>query len=98
MSRIPSLLAEGRTCDVVLVALSGVGQGAALGIVALATRDLFAAMHGSRDPAFATFALLGVAGCAVVGLATAQSRPRGDHWSKLREIPCDGCCIVILPE
>ena len=68
MSRIPGILAEGRMRDVALVAVLGVGQAAAMGVAAMATRAVFGALHGDTPPAMAAFVLLGLAGCVVAGI------------------------------
>ena len=67
MSRIPRILAEGRIRDVALVAFLGIGQAAAMGVAAGATRAVFAGLHGDTPPALAAFVMLGLAGCAVAG-------------------------------
>lgn len=54
--------------DVALVAFLGIGQALAMGVAAMATRAVFAALHGDTPPATAAFVLLGLAGCAVAGV------------------------------
>ena len=68
MSRIPGILAEGRIRDVALVTVLGIGQATAMGVAAMATRAVFAALHDHTPPAVAAFVLLGLAGCAVAGI------------------------------
>lgn len=66
MSAVPGILAEERSRIIVLVVLAGIGQAAATGVAAFATRDLFGALHGAGSAAPAALALLGGAGVAVV--------------------------------
>ena len=64
MTRLPDIFSEGRTKGVALVAALAVGQAAAAGVAAFATRDVFAAFatQGAQPPiaALATIAAIGV--------------------------------------
>ncbi len=68
MNRLPRILGEGRIRDVALVAFLGVGQAVAMGVAALSTRAVFAALHGDTPLVVTAFVLLGLAGCAVAGI------------------------------
>lgn len=65
MSQVPDILAEGRARIVALVGLAGIGQAAATGLAAFATRDLFAALHQAGPTALLSLAMLGGTGVAV---------------------------------
>lgn len=69
MSEVPGILADGRARIAALVGLSGIGQAAATGLAAFATRDLFAALHeagaGAASAAAAALAILIGAGIVV---------------------------------
>ncbi len=77
MSRLPSLLVGDRLRDAVLVPLIGVGQAAALGVAAFATRDAFAALHSGGAAAPATLAALAAGGIGA-GVLELVSRQRAE--------------------
>ena len=70
MSRLPRITANGRAKGIALVALLALGQAAAAGLAAFATRDVFAAL-GDRADGLPTAALSAI---ALVGLAIALLR------------------------
>lgn len=74
---LPRPWAGGRARDAVLLSALGVGQAAALGVAAFATRDAFSALHGGSAPAAATLGLLALAGAAAAGCEV-LSRRRGE--------------------
>ena len=78
MSRVPPLLAEGRAFRAALVFALGLGQAAALGLAAFATRDLFAGLHRGTGGDPIALALLGSAGAAVA-LFQALGRQNAEH-------------------
>ena len=72
MSRIPKVLAEGRARDAALVAAAGIGQAAAAGLAAFATRDLFSALHAGLPLSRRTLVTLLAAGVLVAALRMAH--------------------------
>lgn len=68
MSKLPSLRGDGRVRDVVLLAVIGIGEAAALGAAAFATRDAFSALHSNEPVATLTLALFVLAGLGAAGL------------------------------
>jgi ABC-type multidrug transport system fused ATPase/permease subunit len=68
VSGLPALLGGDRVKDAVLIPVLGVGQAAALGVGAFATRDAFAALHLGTGPSFVTLTTLLGAGLAAAGL------------------------------
>ncbi|NIA72425.1 ABC transporter ATP-binding protein [Pelagibius litoralis] len=70
MSRLPRIIGENRGRSIALVAVLALGQAAAAGVAAFATRDVFAAF---RDDS-AILPLLALAAVAAAGLAIALLR------------------------
>lgn len=70
MSRLPRIGAEGRGRRIALVALLALGQAAAAGIAAFATRDVFAAFHDTS----VALPLLALAFVAAAGITIALLR------------------------
>jgi ABC-type multidrug transport system fused ATPase/permease subunit len=73
VSALPRPLGGGRGRGVALVAGLGVAEAAAIGVAAVATRDVFAALHDGAGPPVAALAVLAAAG-AGVALLRAGSR------------------------
>lgn len=65
---LPALFSGNRRADAVLLPLFGIGQAAALGVSAFATRAAFEALHTGARPAWATLATLVSAGIAAAGI------------------------------
>lgn len=72
MSRLPRVLGEGRARDAALVCLAGIGQAAATGMAAFATRDIFSALNGSGSRLLPSLVMLAAAGAIVAGLRIAS--------------------------
>lgn len=84
MSRLPPLWAPGRRRDLAVLPMAALGQAAALGAAALATRDAFGALHAGEAPAPGTLGLLVAAGAAGAGLqvlARRRAEALGQHWA-----------------
>lgn len=79
MSGMPPLLGDGRARTVAVVAGLAVGQAAAAGLAAFATRDVFAALGAAEAPLpLAAFAILVAAGLTVAVLRVGE-RTAGEH-------------------
>lgn len=84
MGAVPRVAAEGRMARLCAIACLGLAQGAALGIVAFATRAAFGAMAAGGAPSAATLALLLAGGVGVVGLRLAArvlAEAVGQHFA-----------------
>jgi ABC-type multidrug transport system fused ATPase/permease subunit len=90
MTPLPRILEEGRVTDAVLLPVLAVGQAAALGVGAFATRDAFAALHGGAVPGPGVLAALVAAGVAAGGielLARRRGEALGQHYARaLRQV------------
>jgi ATP-binding cassette subfamily B protein len=90
---LPKLLERGRIGDAVLIPALGVAQALALGVGAFATRDAFAALHGTGSPAAGTLATLVGAGLTAAGievLSRLRSEALGQSYAlSLRHILYD---------
>jgi ABC-type multidrug transport system fused ATPase/permease subunit len=85
MTPLPRLLGEGRVTDAVRLPVLAVGQAAALGIGAFATRDAFAALHGGAVPGPGVLGALVAAGVAAGGvelLARRRGEALGQHYAR----------------
>jgi len=73
MSRLPDIFGEGRAKGIALVAVLAVGQAAAAGVAAFATRDVFAAFAaGGAEPPIGSFGLILAAGALIAALRVAE--------------------------
>lgn len=73
MSRLPPIAGEGRIRGIALVALLALGQAAATGIAAFATRDVFLAFRDAADTLpLRALLLIALAGLAIAGLRVAE--------------------------
>jgi hypothetical protein len=72
MSRIPAISANGRKRRIACVAGLALGQAAAAGLAAFATRDAFAALHDGAGAPMAALAAIAVSGCAIAALRVAE--------------------------
>lgn len=77
MTDLPRPLAEGRITDAALLPLIGIGQAAALGLGAFATRDAFAALHSGAGPGMGTLVMLVAAG-TLAAVFELVARRRGE--------------------
>ncbi len=73
MSRVPTILAEGRARGIAVVVLTGIAQAAATGLAAFAVRDLFASLRDDAPASIQALAMLG-AGGVLVALARVVER------------------------
>jgi ABC-type multidrug transport system fused ATPase/permease subunit len=73
VSRLPPIAGEGRVRGIALVAVLALGQAAATGVAAFATRDVFLAFRDAADvlPLIA-LSLIALAGFAIAGLRIAE--------------------------
>lgn len=73
MNRLPALGADGRARSIAVVALLAVGQAAAAGIAAFATRDVFAALgEAAAVPPTTALLLLAASGLGLAALRIAE--------------------------
>ena len=73
MSRLPRIFGEGRAKGIALVAVLAVGQAAAAGIAAFATRDVFASFAAGSDALpLGALALIVGAGALIAALRVAE--------------------------
>jgi ABC-type multidrug transport system fused ATPase/permease subunit len=73
MSRLPPIAGDGRIRGIALVALLALGQAAATGIAAFATRDVFLAFRDGADTLpLRALLLIALAGLAIAGLRVAE--------------------------
>ena len=73
MSRLPALGADGRARSIAVVALLALGQAAAAGVAAFATRDVFAALgEAAAVPPTTALLLLAASGLGLAALRIAE--------------------------
>ena len=73
MSRLPALGADGRARSIAVVALLALGQAAAAGVAAFATRDVFAALgEAAAIPPTTALLLLAASGLGLAALRIAE--------------------------
>jgi ABC-type multidrug transport system fused ATPase/permease subunit len=72
VSRAPRIAAEGRGRRIAAVALLALGQAAAAGVAAFATRDVFAALHAGGAAPVVAIGAIAAAGVTVAGLRVAE--------------------------
>jgi ABC-type multidrug transport system fused ATPase/permease subunit len=89
MTRVPAIFANGRRRRIACVAGLALGQAAAAGLAAFATRDAFAALHGGAGAPIAALTAIAFSGCLIAGLRVAErtvaERLGGAYVAEVRE-------------